>query len=592
MSDSMFEIIKNTEEPETAGKAEKKQKSETTSKSEKSKDSSGSGTKTKPDDLSGPTPAPGKTTKQLNRIFGNITRWLIDIYVLFFLCIFALCTHEKYFDVLKFRFEIYWKSTLIYGAVFLGLGLFYLLADTIYNKSAIRRGFFASLKKGGWKRYISKVDIAFFALIVIFGISTAFAQYPYEAFWGNRGRSQGLFLWLVFFVTYILVTRFYRFKRWHIFAYMGFASLVCLWGISNFFLYTWGMFEGADPIYRYTFVASIGNINNYTNFTGMLYGASAVMFVAGRNKAEILFSYVILVIASFAQIMGLSDNAILSTATVIAFIPIFIWKSSSHIIRHGITIVTYLAAMKITSLITQSGIETMNDLEPSTQIVLGGKSITVYLILLLLIIVIAFTAYTRKTNSVNPSNEEKTVKQAKILWNIILVCGVLITIAILIAANTGWHPELWESYKGMLIFNDEWGTGRGLAWRLGMEYWINDSTLFTKLFGYGPDTYYIITMDRFMNIMQNAGYGIFDSAHNEYFEYFITVGVFGLIAYIALMFTSLKQIFKSGEITVKAAGMAVLAYVIQAVVNIAIPITTPVFMLLIFVGLAGNRSEK
>ncbi|WP_031553386.1 O-antigen ligase family protein [Oribacterium sp. FC2011] len=591
MSDSMFEIIKKTEEPETALKAEKKQKPETTSKSKKSKDSSGSGTKTKQNDLSSSTPAPGKTTKQLNRIFGNITRWLMDIYVLFYLCIFALCTHEKYFDILTFRYHLYWKPTLIYGAVFLGLGLFYLLADTIYNKSAIRRGFFASLKKGGWKRYISKVDIAFFALIVIFGISTAFARYQYEAFWGNRGRSQGLFLWLVFFVTYILVTRFYRFKRWHIYAYMGFASLVCLWGISNFFLYTWGMFEGADEMFKYKFVSSIGNINNYTNFTGMLFGAAAVLFITGRNKWESLYSWLILVIASFAQIMGKSDNAILSTAAVIAFTP-FLWEKSEHIMKHLLTIFTYLAAMKITASISAAGIQTMHDIDPGTQIEIGGKSIITYILLLLLIFAIVFALHAKKVNTLNPSNEEKTVKHAKTIWNILLACGVLTAIAILIAANTGWHPEFWESYKGMLIFNDEWGTGRGLAWRLGMEYWTKDSILFTKLFGYGPDTYYIITMDRFMNIMQNAGYGIFDSAHNEYFEYFITVGVFGLIAYIALMFTSLKQIFKSGEITVKAAGMAVLAYVIQAVVNIAIPITTPVFMLLIFVGLAGNRSEK
>ena len=321
----------------------------------------------------------------------------------------------------------------------------------------------------------------------------------------------------------------------------------------------------------------------------MLFGASSVMFVAGRNKAEILYSYVILVIASFAQIMGLSDNAILSTGAVLALIPVFVWKNSAHIIRHCITIITYLAAMKITSLITLSGIETMNDLDPSTQITMGGKSVITLAIVMMIMLTILLSFHIKKANR---ENEESFVKKCKFAWNALIISCVVAVIGLLIAANSGWNREIFEPYKNMLILDDDWGTGRGLAWSLGMKYWINDSTMFGKLFGYGPDTYYIITMDRFMNIMQNAGYGIFDSAHNEYFEYFITAGVLGLIAYVSFIILSVGKIMKSQETTVKAAGMAVIAYAAQAVVSIAIPITTPVFMLLIYVGLAGNRSEK
>ena len=52
-----------------------------------------------------------------------------------------------------------------------------------------------------------------------------------------------------------------------------------------------------------------------------------------------------------------------------------------------------------------------------------------------------------------------------------------------------------------------------------------------KLFGYGPDTFGILTTDRFFGDMINATGLIFDNAHNEYLQFLLTIGPIGLIAY-------------------------------------------------------------
>ena len=581
-----------------------------------------------------------KSEAQINRLFGRMTHGLMEIYVLFYLCIFPLCMRDRYFDILTFRFELFWKPTLVYGGIFAILGLVYLLSDSLYNGGEIRRGFFEGLKEivktsrdesnnhdskirnsnegsrigdGSRKKsdkktlpdkindvirylHISTEDILITVLIILFAISTALAEYPYEAFWGDRGRNQGLLIWMMFYLAYILITRFYTFKKRHIYAYMLFSSIVCIWGILNFFLITFGMFENADDIFKYTFASSIGNINTYTNFTAMLYGVTVAVFISSEKIIETIFAFAVLLIASFAQIMGVSDNVVLSTGIVLAMAPIVLWKNRQSIIKYVVVCLTYLSALKITSCIVKTGIKTMNKTNESVQISLAGTGfmsilIALFTIILVVLVLTEFKSLSRKKAEAVMGDAER-IKTLRHIWLIFVTLGACAVVVVLYLANTGWHEEIWKPFSNAIIINDEWGTGRGLNWRLGMEYWKNDATLIQKLFGYGPDTYYIITMDRFMNIMQDAGYGMFDSAHNEYFEYFITVGILGLAAYLVFLFTALKRMITSINTPSKYMVMGVLAYAFQAVINIAVPITTPIFMILLFIGITVSKDEK
>ena len=67
--------------------------------------------------------AVGPESDRINQRFGRITSTLMTIYVLFYLCIFPLATHDKYFDILDFRFKLYWIPTFIYGIFFLNFHL-------------------------------------------------------------------------------------------------------------------------------------------------------------------------------------------------------------------------------------------------------------------------------------------------------------------------------------------------------------------------------------------------------------------------------------------------------------------------------------
>lgn len=524
--------------------------------------------------------------------FSRITSTLMTIYVLFYLCVFPLATHDKYFDILDFRFKLYWIPTFIYGIFFLILGILYLISNKRSNGGALTTKLRENLKWNALKTKLTKTDICFIALIFIMTLSVLFADYQYEALWGSRGRFNGLVLWLMFFIAYWLVTRFYHFKKWHLYAYLIAACLPEIWGITDFFMLDLLHFHvGGAAEYIYTFVSSVGNINTYTNMVALHFGASVTLFVLSECKWEKLLTFVAVAISSFAIVMGISDNGLLAAGAIFAFLPFVAWTSRQNVARFFVTFSLFATSVLVTAYLTTQH-ATIAVADGGSVLVTIGKTrafmlLTAALWLFTMVIAVLFR---RKKSA---EQEAKTTRVARRIWLVLFIVAVVAVIAVLVDANSGRHPEIWEAYKNVLIFSDTWGTGRGINWRFAWEFFTEKSSFLDKLIGNGPDTYYIITMDNFKHLMKDAGYGIFDSAHNEYLECLVTIGVLGTIAYIGMLATSLRQMLKNRKnVYAVACGFAILAYAVQAVVNIAIPITTPIFMILLYVGINNSQSSN
>ena len=529
----------------------------------------------------------GTESTRINQRFDRITSTLMTIYVLFYLCVFPLATHDKYFDILKFRFQLYWIPTLIYGIVFLVLGILYLITDKRDNGGAFTAKLKENLKWNVLKTKLTKTDICFIALIFIMTLSVLFADYQYEALWGSRGRFNGLVLWLMFFIAYWLVTRFYHFKKWHLYAYLIAACLPEIWGMTDFFLLDlFGFHEGVDSQYIYSFVSSVGNINTYTNMVALHLGVSVTMFVLSKYRIETLVSWIVLLVASFAIVMGMSDNGLLAVATIFAILPFVSWTSRQNICHYFIALSTFATSSVITAYLTTKH-STMAKRGVSI-LIMAGKAKIFLVLTIFLWIFIAAECWRLRTKKYEL--EDKGVRCVKKLWTLLLVTGMVGALIILVYVNIGKYTEIWKPYQNVLVFNDAWGNGRGIIWRFALEFFTQKSSILDKLIGNGPDTFYIITMDYFKKAMKAAGDVYYDSVHNEYLEYLVTIGILGVIAYIATLTASLRQMFgKSKDGYAIACGIAVLAYAVQAVVNIAIPITTPILMMLLYVGISTEN---
>ena len=202
----------------------------------------------------------------------NIIGKLTEAYVVFFVVAFPLFVHDKYFSILDDKFYLFWVScAMLAGAsVIVALIWAFRASDKAY------RSFRLTL------RTPDKFFLVFLAVSIV---STAFSEYPYEAFWGQYGRYQGLFTWLFYGALYVLISRFYRAKRWHMDLFLVVGALLSLWGITDYLgfdIFGWRDAIG-DPDFLYSFSSGIGNINSLTLMLALYMGASAGMFISERE---------------------------------------------------------------------------------------------------------------------------------------------------------------------------------------------------------------------------------------------------------------------------------------------------------------------
>lgn len=170
---------------------------------------------------------------------------------------------------------------------------------------------------------------------------------------------------------------------------------------------------------------------------------------------------------------------------------------------------------------------------------------------------------------------------------------VLVICALMYDANISGNAERYGELGNYLVFNDSWGTNRGYIWRKSFEvFW--GFPFVHKLFGYGPETFGILTTKNFLVDMLNTAQGqVFDNAHNEYLQYLVTIGALGLITYVVFLVTACWKMAVSRSRNTYLAGclFAVLCYGVQALVNLNLPITAPIMWLLLSVGMAGCRGR-
>ena len=547
----------------------------------------------------------------MNQKLLKLTDILMTIYVLFYLCIFPMAIRNKYFDILNFRYVLFWKPTAVYMGIFAVIGIVYLIANhkmifeegpkAANDSKAVINAKARQLKKSSKtptdlenakesnhkillqtcieRFHLTKSDIVFTFLFLEIGISTLLAPHLYEAFWGNRGRYQGFFLWIFFFGAYILVTRFYHYRQWHLYCILFFMIFPCTLGIVQFFtIDPFHFFDGTDSKYRYIFLSTIGNIDTYGAYTAMMLGLCVGTFTYTKDKILTGFSFLVMFLVMIAHLMAVSDNTLLSTAAIFAFLPFVLWKDDRGFLRYWIAVDMFLLAMLTCGRIMDSGVFTINFLDESFLIGLGRTILIKAMFLFLTGALIVYVIYLIRKKTVCTDRFLQVLRK---IWTTLLIIGVCAVVLCLILANLGVQNALFSRFQQYLIFKDTWGTGRGLNWRLGFEYFKKDAGFLHIFFGYGPDTYFILMTDRYKDIIKAAGYGAFDSAHNEYIEYLATIGILGLVLYILYLVRSMQQAAKDQTLISFAAMTAVFAYMVQASINIAIPIITPIFMILL-----------
>ena len=409
-------------------------------------------------------------------------------------------------------------------------------------------------------------------------------RFRWEAFWGTSGRYNGVFLMTIYMIVYFMVTRLFVFRKWYLDAFLAVGILVCLFGITDYFQmdllgFKKGMLDRQKAIYTST----LGNINTYTVYVAAHMIIASILFSVEKCPKKMIWYYVNLVIGCFALIMGCSDNAYLSLAALFGLAPLYFFKTKTGTCRYLVIMATFFTVVFAIAKINAAYAGTVLAID-SAFVILSNLSILPVLVFGLWIVAIGMTIYFKKNNC----DADEMCKWVSGAWIGVIVFVVGIVVFAFYDATVLGNSDRYGVLAPYVTFNDEWGTNRGYVWKCSVEIWKDALNPLQKMIGFGADTFGILMKSMYPPLMTSTGFVVFDSAHNEYLHYLVSVGVVGMVAYISFLVSSVVIMWKriKGRPEVAAVLFAVVAYAVQATVNINLPIAMPILLQLLAMGLS------
>lgn len=522
----------------------------------------------------------------------NIISGVISFFLLLLVTVFPLVYHNSYYDILETKYR--WYYGLVGGmlAVVLVLAIIMLAIDQMENQGEHAARLFTKLKPKNWRSTFYAADAAVVVFWLVLVISTLQSEYFYESFWGNEGRYSGLFLLTLYVAVYFVISRFWTMKGWVLEAFLISGLIVCYIGITDYFqldvLHFRSGIKALHPDQSAIFTSTMGNINTYTAYVALIMGVATAMFTTAKKPGRVVWYYICMVVTFFAIIMGCSDNAYLALGALFSFLPLALFRSRMGIKRYLLMLATFSTVIQCIDFINQAYSEVVIGLD-SLFLILVNFSGLMYVVVALWLIYIAVVIFDRN----NREAAEEMGSVPVCIWSGLLVTGVLIVCCMLYDANVAGGADKYGALGNYLVFNDSWGTNRGYIWRKSVEIF-RDFPVLQKLFGYGPETFGILTRNNFLKEMVNTTGQKFDSAHNEYLQYLVTIGALGVFAYLMFLFSAGFRMCKSLSQNPYILGclFAVLCYAVQALVNLNLPITAPMMWLLLSVGMAACRKKE
>lgn len=521
-------------------------------------------------------------------ICSSIISGTITVFLFLLVTVFPLIYHNSYVDILETKYKCFYMIVIGMLAVITILAIIMLIIDKMEFKGIHAAGFFSALMPSNWKYTFSVGDMAVLVFWAAALVSTLQSDYFYEAFWGNEGRYSGLFLITLYVLLYFVVSRFWKVKGWILEVFLITGMVMCVIGITDYFQMDILNFRGViKPEQSTIFTSTVGNINTYTAYVALIMGLAVGMFATTQSIVRGCWYYICLVIAFFAIIMGCSDNAYLALGAMFMFLPFVLFQSRRGVVRYIIILATFASVIQCIDWINQVYVDVVIGLD-SLFGVLANFDGLLYVTIGAWCIAAFLYFWGFRKGKLDQDMGHRWIH----VWIIFLGIAAAVIIFMLYDANVLGNGERYGGLGNYLVFNDQWGTNRGYIWRKSIEIY-RDFPIIKKIVGFGPDTFGIITTKEFMFDMIGTTGQVFDTAHNEYLQFLLTVGLAGMLSYVIFLAASCWNMMRNHEKNpyIYACKIAVICYCFQALVNLNLPIVTPIMWILLSVGIAGGRMK-
>ncbi len=432
---------------------------------------------------------------------------------------------------------------------------------------------------------LSSTDVAFLCFFIFACFTTILSDYKLNSLLGNAGRDNGLLLLFLYISVYFIVSRFYYFKSYVLYAFLVFGSIISALAILHFFYVDpLGVFNGYGEDVVKDFGTTIGNKNTIASYMCIFLPVATAMFVVFKGYASKILCGVSIAFAYMGLLVSGSNSGYLGLFSMLFFMSIVFVRKANHLEEFLKAIVIMLLS-GVALRILFSFFEKSKGFEAIGEKLVHSNAVIFAAFALILIIAVLHMFR---------NSPQLTTKWPKnILSGVIIAFGALSVIAFF---SLMYHYSVVDTKSDIgalsqiLRFDDRWGTHRGFMWINGVKDFLNEGLVY-QLFGSGCDTFFYAFEPHFAELSERFNNGSTNCIHSEYLNYLITQGWLGLLSYLGIIFTCIYRALKTSKTNELSLVFVfpVIAYCAQAVVNIYQPITTP--FLIIFIALCECLSR-
>lgn len=489
----------------------------------------------------------------------NLLRWsdmIIYSYLLMMLGVFPLYYQNNYYNIGDAKYRFFRLVTLIM--------LIYLIVTQIGVRLIERKKEHSRIK-------FSIMDYAVLAYGAATIWSWVLSPYKTEAWIGSGEWYMGLFSQLLFIGIYFAMSRYGTEERWPLWVMGVSGAIVFLVAyLHRFNIDPLGMYKGVADNQKIGFLGLIGQSSWYSSYICVVLPVMMGIYVTVHwkntttDRCKHILLGVFLFLGFCSAVTQNTDSIYLGIGLAFLF---FLWfaledmKIWKRLIEMGILAV---AAAKFTGVLQMKFPEKVIPLDPLSFMVTKSKA--GWLVLIAGILVYGLTCLLERRYAGKELQKlQRWIRLARLIFYILVIAAILSLPLMVWLVTTGRKTAetgiLQES--GYLVFDWNWGNGRGRTWSYCMRVFLEFSPL-RKLFGCGPDSLAFYTAVHHAEEVQGMWGGlILTNAHNEWLTALVDYGIVGAVCYIGVFITAwVRSIqYQKARPALLAAGAVILAYV-------------------------------
>lgn len=467
---------------------------------------------------------------------------------------------------------------------------------------------------GHWlvKHYqaMSVTDWFAYGYFVAVMLSYLGSAYKEDALWGVEGWYMGTVTQIIFVLLYFFFSRYYYHKRGWIEVWLAASAVVFLLGICNRYSVYPIVMEGQTN----TFISTLGNINWFCGYWSVAASIGITWYWCSDGGWARLPAGIYSMIAMLSGVTQGSDSAYLVFAAI--FIVLFLLS-----FHNGHKMYRFLELCMMFAVSCRLGrvLRYIPALDYNYGPADGGSRITAALLdgnvtlWALAVLILCYgllhgldrSSYIFADCKVNRSAVRgdrwllRGPYVGKYRQRGIVAVGVSVVLLCVVTAylfqngivHVRGAAETAEEESGfLLIFNEDWGNGRGTAWNCGIDAYRNMDILH-KVVGIGSDCFadYVYDVPKLAQKLADSFTNQrLTNAHNELLTQLVNVGAIGLLCYMGLFLSAFLRCMRRADQqpVLYMCAVGILAYAAHGMVSFQQVLNTP--YIFIFMGI-GER---